>query len=192
MDPWARAVSLFHDIAEFDRAAEARRQESEQASRELSEWYARSAESLLDALCVEIERRVAALGPTGLRIRVTSPSVACAPAGGAVSLRFVNVCFEEEVVTAYCTREPGHSLMLHWAWQLRRQRGRFPRILSVPGVRVRRGSREEMVLEAAGAGSSESAQARVGLADIADEILAMLAGAAASRRRLVGARRSDC
>lgn len=191
MDPWARAVSLFHEIAEFDRATEARRERFERASRELRDWYARSEELLLDALSVELERRVAELGSVGHRIRVTSPCIACVPAEGGVSLRFVNICFEDEVVTAYCTRQAGLSLMLHWAWQLRRQRARFPRILSVPGIRVRRGSQEEMVLEAVGAGSPGAAATRVGLAHIAGEILAMLADAAASRRRRVGVGRSD-
>lgn len=186
MDPWARAVSLFHEIAALDAAAEAQRQRRERATQGLDDWYVRTEALLLDALHVEIERRVAELGSVGSSIRVAAPSTPCVVAPGGVSLRFLSIGFESEAVTAYSMRQPGHSLMLHWAWQLRTERDRFPRILSVPGIRVRRGSAHETVLEAAGARPG----ARLGLSDIAGEILAMLGEAVANRRRLALGRRS--
>lgn len=186
MDPWVRAATLFHQIAAFDATLELRRQRRERASQDLADWYAHSEGLLLDALSVEIERKVLELGSAGSSIRVTTPSTPCVVAPGGASLRFLNVCFEDEAVTAYSMRQPGVSLMLHWAWQLRTERDRFPRILSVPGIRVRRGSQQETVLEAVGA----RPEVRLGLSDIAGEILAMLAEAAASRRRLAFGRRS--
>src|SRR5688572_4124372 len=186
MDPWVRAASLFHQIAAFDATEEQRRQRRERASQGLDDWYVRCEGLLLDALCVEIERKVLELGSVGSSIRITPPSAPCVVAPGAASLRSLSVYFEEEAVTAYSVRQPGPSLMLHWAWQLRTERDRFPRILSVPGICVRRGSEQETVLEAVGARPGT----RLGLSDIAGEILAMLAEAAASRRRLAFGRRS--
>jgi len=190
MNPWGRAVSLFHEVAAFEATAEARRQRRERASQGLADWYTRAEALLLEALAVELERRIEELGSFGCAIRVTSPSVpTLLPQGG--SLRFLSVCFADEVVTAYSTRQVARaqrdgsaSLTLHWAWQLRRPRGRFPRILSVPGIRVRRGLQQEMLLEALSAHPGV-APSRLGLSDIAAEILAMLAEAAASRRRLL-------
>ena len=187
MDPWARAVSLFHEIAAFDAAVAVRRQRCELASQGLADWYLRTEGLLLEALSVELERRVAQLGGIGRSIRLTSPSTPSVFAQGGASLRFLSVCFDDEVVTAYSLRHPGTSLMLHWAWQLRTPGDRFPRILSVPGICVRRGSEQELVLEAVGA-RALATPARLGLSDIAGEILAMLAEAALNRRRLAGGR----
>lgn len=180
MNPWPRALGLFHEIAAFDAALVARRQSSERAWLDLDDWYVRSEELLLVALRSELEQRGRELGSLGIAIRVTGPSVPRLLGPGELSLRFLSVHFEAEVVTAYSIRQPGSSLVLHWAWQLKTPRGRFPRILSVPGIRVRRGPEQEMLLEAVGGRSG----AGVGLSDIAAEILAMLAEAAASRRRL--------
>jgi len=180
MNPWPRALDLFQEIAAFDAALVARRQRCERASLDLDDWYVRSEELLLVALRRELEQRGRELGSMGIAIRVTGPSVPRLLGPGELSLRFLSVHFEAEVVTAYSIRQPGSSLMLHWAWQLKTPRGRFPRILSVPGIRVRRGPEQELLLEAVGG----RAGARVGLSDIAAEILAMLAEAAASRRRL--------
>lgn len=189
MDPWARAVSLFHEIAAFDATAEVRRQRRERACQGLADWYSRAEGLLLDALSVEIARRVSELGSAGRSIRVSTPSAPHALRPDGVSLRFLSVGFEDQVVTAYSTRQAGEPLMLHWAWQLQTQHRRFPRILSVPGIRVRRGSEQEMVFERVGTGHSVTLEP-VGLSDIASEVLAMLAEAAASRRRLPSGERS--
>ncbi len=186
MAPWVRAASLFQRIAAFDATRELGRQQRERESRELADWYVRSEGLLLEALCVELERKVLELGSAGSAIRVMAPSTARVAASDGASLRYLNVCFEHEAVTAYSVRQPAGALMLHWAWQLRTERARYPRILSVPGIRVRRGSQQETVLEAVGV----QAAGRVGLSDIAGEILAMLAEAVASRRRLAVGRRS--
>lgn len=183
MKPWPRALGLFHEIAAFDAALAARHQRCERAALDLADWYVRSEELLLVALRRELEQRGRELGGMGIAIRVTGPSVPRLLGPGELSLRFLSVQFETEIVTAYSVRQPDSALMLHWAWQLKTPHGRFPRILSVPGIRVRRGPEREMVLEAAG---SRPEGARVGLSDIAGEMLAMLAEAAASRRRLSG------
>ena len=186
MNPWGRAVSLFHEVAAFEATAEARRQRRERASQGLADWYVHAESLLLEALAVELERRIEELGSFGRTIRVTSPSTPTPlPQGG--SLRVLSVCFADEVVTAYSTRQ-GASLMLHWAWQLRPPGGRFPRILSVPGIRVRRGSEQELLLEALSA-TAGAAPSRLGLSDIAAQILSMLAEAAASRRGLLAGAR---
>jgi len=185
MDSWVRAASLFHQIAAFDATQAQRRQRSERASQELAAWYVQSEGVLLDALCVELERKVRELGRVGSSIRVTAPSAPRVVGPGDASLRFSSVCFEDDAVTAYSVRQAGSSLMLHWAWQLRTERDRFPRILSVPGIRVLRGSEQETVLEAVGARPGT----RLGLSDIASEILAMLADAVANRRHLARGRR---
>lgn len=183
MDAWARAVSLFHEIAAFDATAELRRQRREQACQGLTDWYLKTEGMLLDALGVELGRRISELGHVGRSIRLSSPSAPRTTSPGGASLRFLSVGFEDQVVTAYSTRHEGHSLMLHWAWQLRTQHRRFPRILSVPGIRVRRGPQQQMLFERVGVGQA-LAPTLVELSDIAGEVLAMLAEAAANRRRL--------
>src|SRR5688572_21095571 len=119
MNAWARAVTLFHEIAAFDATLEAQRRRSERASEALAAWYMRSEELILNALHAEIERHVAELGPVGHRIRVTSPSTAPRLGSSGVSLRFLSVALAGEVVTAYATRQGALSLTLHWAWELR-------------------------------------------------------------------------
>jgi len=181
MNVWARAVTLFHEIAAFDATLAAEQRQSERASEALAAWYVRSEELILGALHGEIERHVAELDPIGLPIRVTPPSAAPRLGPSGVSLRFLSVRLADEVVTAYATRQDAVSLTLHWAWQLQSRSERFPRILSVPGIRVRPGPEQEIVLEAAVSGTSK---AQVALSDVAGEILSMLAEAAASQRRL--------
>ena len=122
-------------MLEIGRVAQVRRQQHERALQGLAEWYVHTEGLLLEALTVEIERRVAELGRLGLGLRVTAPSAPRLWVNDA-SLRFLSVSFEDEVVTAYSVRQAGHALMLHWAWQLRPCRGRFPRILSVLNQRT--------------------------------------------------------
>jgi hypothetical protein len=190
MNAWARAVTLFHEIAAFDQAQAAQRREWERASEALGAWYVRAEELILNALHAEIERHVAELGPVGLPIRVTSPSAPPRLGPSGVSLRFLSIRLADEVVTAYATRQGAFSLTLHWAWQVQARSERFPRILSVPGIRVRPGPEQAIVLEAVVPGASK---AQVALSDVAGEMLSMLAEAAASQRRLVPGRvRLDC
>lgn len=185
MNAWARAVTLFHEIAAFDKALAAQRCQCERAAEALAAWYMRSEELILHALHGEIERHVAELGPVGLPIRVTSPSAPPGLGPSGVSLRFLSVGLADEVVTAYATRHGALSLTLHWAWQLQSRSERFPRILSVPGIRVRPGPEQEIVLEAVVPGGCHAPMA---LSDVAGEMLSMLAEAAASQRRLGTAR----
>jgi len=181
MNAWARALTLFHEIAAFDRGLAAELRRSERASEALAAWYVRSEELILSALHAELERRVAELGPIGLSLRVTAPSAVPRLGPSSFSLRYLSVCLADVVVTAYATRQGACSLTLHWAWQLQSPSERFPRILSVPGIRVRPGPEQAIVLEAVVSGASK---APVALSDVAGEILSMLAEAAASQRRL--------
>lgn len=179
MESWTSVRELFDDVAACMGRLRSERQHREQAAREQASWYAHTEAWVMNALRDELEERISQLGTAQELVHVVYPAAAPLTSAVAGSMRFLSVDFAGQVVTAY-SHANSVSLTLHWGWQVRARRDRFPRIVSVPGVRVLPGSGGEPLcrwVDPARAGATAQ------LEEVAARLLWMLGGAAASQCR---------
>lgn len=179
MESWTSVCRLFDDVMACASRRRSQQQEREQAARDRARWFARTESWVMSALRLELERRIPELGTARGLIRVVYPAAVPLTLADGSSMRFLSIDFSGQVVTAYSHASPW-SLTLHWGWQARARRERFPRIVSVPGVHVTPGRLGEPCCRSA---EPARAGAQVQLEEVATTLLWMLGGAVASQCR---------
>lgn len=176
MSEWSRIQRRFEATLVMDREAQLREERALRSRRALADWFARADDVVLNDLWGALHERAAKLERLGANIEVRPPHPPTSARSAIESRRFVRVRYGQEEVMIYSTRTEV-SLTIHWAWALKKAGARFPRILSLPGIRVRRGRNAEMLLEREVEGGSPA----VSIPEVACTILGMLADAARTR-----------
>jgi hypothetical protein len=179
MSSWTRVREHFQDTMAAEKSARERERRATTARQELEAWYDRAERSLMHELALALREHASELASSGVAVQVVAPAsrVLSTPAGEF--RRAVQVLFLDAEVLLYSARSAHGPLMVHFARVFRSKRRNRPRLVSVPGFRVRRGAAGEMLLEAVG---PEAGQAPVRVVDVACRVMSMLVQLAAVRR----------
>ncbi len=180
MIPWCRVQSLCERTLAREMEGRARQERVLEARRALATWYDEKERELMRAIAEALIERAGHLMAVGASVQVlyssrSEPIRRC-------SLRHcVRVLFLGEEVLVYSARDSSGALMVHWARVVQSRAGRFSRLISVPGLRVRRGPSSEVILEWA---DPCAAPRPAQFEDIVQPILCMVVELAAARRQL--------
>ena len=181
MSSWTRVRGLFEETLSAERRARQREHRALRARLGLQAWYERAECELMDALAAALETHAAELVQPRVAPGVGAPAVRVVSTQAGQSRRALQLVFLDAEVLVYSARGAQGPLMVHWARVFRAKRRNLPKLLSVPGFRVRRGAHGEMLLQALGPGAQNTPLC---VEDVARRVLTMLVELAASRRRV--------